>query len=248
MPSPAPRDCRAGQLRRLGLACRCRHRRSSCRPHAAASSAASAPTAATLSSRLCAIWRPPASVWCSAPGRRPAVTATENSCSLFQISRTRVSAQAPDVLGRRPQVLLERHEGAAGVEVDQEPGGRADVDDLAHRAGRAVLARRRLLVLGGDPDLLGSHAEHAVLAEHGPGGVAAAAGSRCRRSRPRRRWPGARTPQPARPPARSGRALKTAIRSDMVSASSWSWVTNTKVIPTCALDRPSARPASPRAA
>ena len=57
-------------------------------------------------------------------------------------------------------------------------------------------------------------------------------GSRCRRSRRRTGSPAARRPRWACRPARSATSLNTTTRSVMVSASSWSWVTNRNVMPT----------------
>ena len=58
------------------------------------------------------------------------------------------------------------------------------------------------------------------------------AGWRCRRTRPRTTWRAARTARRAWPTCSIRPSLNTAIRSLIVSASSWSWVTKQKVMPT----------------
>ena len=83
-----------------------------------------------------------------------------------------------------------------------------------------------------DGELLGPDAERASSAESRARPARHAAGWRCRRSRRRRRWPAARRSRARVPTCSMRPSLKTAIRSLSVSASSWSWVTNRKVMPT----------------
>ena len=58
-----------------------------------------------------------------------------------------------------------------------------------------------------------------------------------RRTRRRSGWPGSRTARPGRRAARAGPAFITPTRSATASASSWSWVTNSVVVPTSSWTR-----------
>ena len=109
----------------------------------------------------------------------------------------------------------------------------AGVDDLGdHAVGRRARPARPASPGRTTRIFSGRTHEGAVRAEQRAARPGRPAGWRCRRSRRRTRWPGARRPRAGVPTCSIRPPLKTAIRSLMVSASSWSWVTNTKVMPT----------------
>ena len=70
-----------------------------------------------------------------------------------------------DVHRRGLQVLLQRDQVAADLEVDDESRGSTHVDDLTHDTGRRVLALTGTLERVGDADLLGADAEDPGVAE-----------------------------------------------------------------------------------
>ncbi len=84
------------------------------------------------------------------------------------------TAEGGDVLGGGLQILLERGEAAAGVEIDQEAGAVAEVDHLGDGAGGGGVPG--LVGDGGllqHADLLRADAVGAVGAQDAPGGLAA---------------------------------------------------------------------------
>ena len=120
---------------------------------------------------------------------------------------------------------------AAYFEVDDESGGGAGINHFADNSGDGVLAIAGVDRVR-DADLLWSHAEDAVVPQHL---LAACPLSRFDvPTKPATNGVAGRSYTSAGVPTCSIRpALKTAMRSDIVSASSWSCVTKTKVIPTC---------------
>ena len=164
--------------------------------------------------------------------RAPATTCSRAATA----RRDRGAARSrPARVGRRsPGSAGAATSAAAGVEVDDEAGRGAGVDDLGDRAVDAC-ARSRPGVASapGDPDLLGPDAARARLgraAARPPSPVEQVGGAD--EAGDERASPAARRPRPAVPTCSIRPSLKTAIRSLIVSASSWSWVTKTKVMPT----------------
>ena len=150
-----------------------------------------------------------------------------------QTSRTRCPRSSITSMEETCRFCCEGDQPAARVEVDDEPGGRPGVDDLGDRARRAVLVRRRpRRRVRCDAELLRAHAEGALPAEDGPGRLAGEQVGGADEAGHERRWRAARRPRPGVPTCSIRPRLNTATRSLIVSASSWSWVTNTKVMPT----------------
>ncbi len=155
------------------------------------------------------------------------MSATANAARRGQVEADRC------VDGERRRRLA-RHVGeqvAAVVEVDARPGSRS--------RGTGCRAARRSTDTSSSPsrrtveaDPLRSQRMGGVDPEQAPRLLAPTARWRCRRRSPRTSSAATRRPVEAGRPARCRPPLKTAMRLLIDSASPWSWVTNTNVMPT----------------